>query len=140
MFYIFLRSVRYYAYPPYITAVFKLYLFGLIQNKLLYFLLNAVRKLKARAGKKLYSVILHRIMRSGNHNSRVRVMRFHKICYGGSGHHPQKLNVNAYRSNSSYKSRLQHIGGDSRIFSYYNIGFGIIGFMPCKHRCPGPHG
>lgn len=76
--------------PPDLDAVTEPDLVLPVEDKSLYLLLNAVRELESLGGKQLYAVVFHGIMRSGDHNARVRIVPFHKISHRRSRHNSKQ--------------------------------------------------
>ena len=101
--------------PPDLDAVTEPDLVLPVEDKSLYLLLNAVRELESLGGKQLYAVVFHGIMRSGDHNARVRIVPFHKISHRRSRHNSKQQRVCSHGSKSSGQRRLQNFRGNAGI-------------------------
>ena len=129
--------------PPDLDAVTKPDLVLPVEDKSLYLLLNAVRELESLGGKQLYAVVFHSIMRSGDHNARVRIVPFHKISHRRSRHNSKQQRVCSHGSKTSGQRRLQNFRGNAGIHANDDIRVSLAALLsedvsrrPSYLHCP----
>ena len=105
---------------------------------------HSIRKLITVAVKELDPVELYRIVRGGDHNSRIYFVFLGQISHCRSRDHSHIYTVSAYGAGTGHQRIRKHIAGDSGIASYHDrrlvfifLGENIRSRLPklhCKQR------
>ena len=112
--------------PAYISAGGTGRRLRAIQHNGFDFLLQFVGQLISLSIKQLDAVVFTRIMRGGNHHTRIRLIMFHQISYRRCGHNAQQRDIRSHRAKASHQRRLQHIGGNAGILADHYPGTAML--------------
>ena len=108
--------------------------FCFIQNNAFYPVLYFIPEFISLTTEKLNSIMLKRIMRSGNHHPRVKSFAPHQICNRRCGNHPCNNSFGTHTANTCNQCCLQNITRNTGIFSNNDPGFSSA--VPSKYICP----
>ena len=98
----------------------------IVPDQSLDLILYSIRKLITVAVEELDSVKFHRIVRGGDHNSRIYFVFFRQISHCRGRDHSYIDAVGTYRTGSCHQGICQHISGNSSIAAYHDGGFMLI--------------